>query len=194
MNGDSLHNIVWAAQAAGGQFLAHVYMFSYLALAIYVVINIIIATTEESFFKSKKIQRVVHRFLRRALQQLDEMDDYQEEYHHAFQSADEEEDRDEDKNGEQDDDEKDRVLVTASSVGVLQDDEKKGAEVRQQNKRLEKEDKGQDEPAAMYTNGSNRAVPRGRSDTLFSFHNHEAAEEDTFRTLMMLLIQEYRID
>lgn len=48
--------------------------YTFIAVSIYVVVNIIIAIMEESYFQSRDLQRAVHLLLERSLKQLDEMD------------------------------------------------------------------------------------------------------------------------
>jgi hypothetical protein len=73
LNGDNMHAILTAAQSIN-VWVAHIYMYSFIGLTIYVVLNIILATTQEAYFISRDRTRVLQVFLERALKQMDEMD------------------------------------------------------------------------------------------------------------------------
>jgi len=64
-NGDSLHLTFYAVQSVN-VYLGHLFMYTYICLGIYVVINIIIATAEESYFVSQEKRRALDKFFERA--------------------------------------------------------------------------------------------------------------------------------
>ena len=171
MNGDSLHDLINASHSTR-PVLANLFMFSYISLAIYVVINIIIGTTEEAFFHSRHVQRLAHRFLKRALEQLDEMEGGRE---------------DEEEEGEEEEEEEGREGSVSAAAVV-------GRSPTTRRRRDQRGGEEEEEEEEEKEGGKGGKKGRGRSDTLFLLHVHERQQEEVFETMLRLLVEDYRVD
>ena len=183
MNGDSLHELINASHSTGRlrPVLANLFMFSYISLAVYVVINIIIGTTEEAFFYSRHVQRLAHRFLKRALKQLDEMEGGREE---------EEEEEEEEEGGEG---------MKGSVVGRSPTTTRRRRRRRreQEEEEEEEEEDDDDDDDDEERGGEGRRGGRkgkGRTDTFFLLQVRERQQEEVFKTILRLLVEDYRLD
>lgn len=205
MNGDSLYNIINASRATH-PVLANLYMYTYITLAIYVVINIIIATTEEAFFHSRHVQRLAHRFLKRSLRQLDEMRECEEEERGvcskgASMDAQSEEEEAEEWEEEEGGDKEGGVNTVGGGEVVSSRVSTAGSstfpEIQRGRQRWTETEREWGAEEGDHESGSERRSEkprRGRSDTLFLVYALERQQEEVFEAILRLLVKDYKIE